>query len=113
MLFYSSCELLSNTFLPKKNNNNKIKTGGTPTKINFNEYLIGSNRSGNFKKMATAMERKFTGVRKRLDQLGYRQPLGVESLPLVERLLADLLHTSESLKNSKLQIAKNKEQKGN
>ena len=26
--------------------------------------------------MATAMERKFTGLRKRLDQLGYRQPLG-------------------------------------
>lgn len=62
--------------------------------------------------MATAVERRFTGVRKRLDQLGYRQPLGVESLPLVERLVADLLHTTESLKISKQQVAKNKEQKG-
>ena len=62
--------------------------------------------------MATAMERKFTGLRKRLDQLGYRQPLGVESLPLVERLFADLLHTTESLKNAKVQLTKNKEQKG-
>ena len=62
--------------------------------------------------MATAMERKFTGLRKRLDQLGYRQPLGVESLPLVERIFSDLLHTTESLRNAKLQLAKNKEQKG-
>jgi hypothetical protein len=62
--------------------------------------------------MATAMERKFTGLRKRLDQLGYRQALGVESLPLVERIFNDLLHTTESLRNAKLQLAKNKEQKG-
>lgn len=62
--------------------------------------------------MATAMERKFTGLRKRLDQLGYRQALGVESLPLVERLFNDLIHTTESLRNSKLQLSKNKEQKG-
>ena len=42
MLFYSSCELLSSTFLAKKK---EKKTGGTPTKINFNKYLIGSNQS--------------------------------------------------------------------
>lgn len=34
----------------------------------------------------TNVERKFVIVRKRLDQLGYRQPLGIESLPLVEKL---------------------------
>lgn len=62
--------------------------------------------------MATAVERKFTGLRKRLDQLGYRQPLGLESLPLVERLFNDLLHTTESLRNAKLQVTKNREQKG-
>lgn len=62
--------------------------------------------------MATAMERKFTGLRKRLDQLGYRQPLGVESVPLVERIFNDLLHTTESLRNAKLQMSKNKDQKG-
>ncbi len=48
-------------------------------------------------------ERKFTNLRKRLDQLGYRQPLGLESVPLVEKLFSDLIHTTESLKNSKLQ----------
>ena len=47
-------------------------------------------------------EQKFSSLRRRLDQLGYRQPLGIESLPLVERLFADLIHTTESLKNSRL-----------
>ena len=61
--------------------------------------------------MATATERRFTSLRKRLDQLGYRQPLGVESLPLVEKLFGDLLHTTESLKSSKQQLGKQKEQK--
>lgn len=36
--------------------------------------------------MTTTAERRFINLRKRLDQLGYRQPLGVESLPLVENL---------------------------
>lgn len=62
--------------------------------------------------MATATERKFTSLRKRLDQLGYRQPLGIESLPLVEKLFGDLLHTTESLKNAKLQLGRHREQKG-
>ena len=62
--------------------------------------------------MATATERKFTSLRKRLDQLGYRQPLGIESLPLAEKLFGDLLHTTESLKNAKLQLGRQKEQKG-
>jgi centrosomal protein CEP135 len=47
-------------------------------------------------------ERKFTTLRKRLDQLGYRQALGIESVPLVEKLFSDLVHTTESLKNLKL-----------
>lgn len=49
-----------------------------------------------------AMQQKFMSVRRRLDQLGYRQPLGIESLPLVERLFADLVHTTESLKRARL-----------
>lgn len=61
--------------------------------------------------MATATERKFTNLRKRLDQLGYRQSLGVESLPLVEKLFGDLLHTTESLKGAKQQLGKHQEQK--
>ena len=58
---------------------------------------------------ATASDKarqKFTNLRRRLDQLGYRQPLGIESLPLAEKLFADLIHTTESLKNAKLELSK-------
>jgi len=61
--------------------------------------------------MTTATERKFTSLRKRLDQLGYRQSLGIESLPLVDKLFGDLLHTTESLKNIKQQLGRLKEEK--
>lgn len=60
--------------------------------------------SGN--KTSAQAQQKFTNLRKRLDQLGYRQTLGLESLPLVEKLFADLVHTTESLKNTKLQLGK-------
>lgn len=36
--------------------------------------------------MSTSAERRFVNLRKRLDQLGYRHALVVESLPLVEKL---------------------------
>lgn len=51
-------------------------------------------------------QQKFSNVRRRLDQLGYKQTLGIESLPLVEKLFADLVHTTESLKNTKLELSK-------
>lgn len=51
---------------------------------------------------SAATQQKFSNLRRRLDQLGYRQPLGIESLPLVERLFLDLVHTTESLKKAKL-----------
>ncbi|XP_030047266.1 centrosomal protein of 135 kDa [Microcaecilia unicolor] len=63
--------------------------------------------------MSTAMERKFTNLRKRLDQLGYRQPLGIESLPLVEKLFSDLVHTTESLRNAKLTAGKTEKENKN
>uniref|UniRef100_A0A8D0HJ81 Centrosomal protein 135 n=1 Tax=Sphenodon punctatus TaxID=8508 RepID=A0A8D0HJ81_SPHPU len=56
--------------------------------------------------MSTAAERKFINLRKRLDQLGYRHPLGVESLPLVEKIFSDLVHTTESLRSTKLSSGK-------
>lgn len=46
------------------------------------------------------MENRYISVRKKLDELGYREAFGIESLSLVERLLRDLLTTSESLKQS-------------
>ena len=55
-------------------------------------------------------EQKFVNLRKRLDQLGYRQPLGIESVPLVEKLFSDLIHTTESFKNYKLKKHKHEKE---
>ncbi|VDP93072.1 unnamed protein product, partial [Echinostoma caproni] len=51
----------------------------------------------------TAQE-KFAYLRKRLDQLGYKQPLGLDCLPLVERLFCDLVWTTESLRKAKSEL---------
>lgn len=56
--------------------------------------------------MTTAAERKYINIRKRLDQLGYRQTLSVDSLPLVEKLFSDLVHTTESLRQCRLSSVK-------
>jgi len=50
----------------------------------------------------SGIEEKYISVRNRLDAFGYKAPLGVESIPLVERLFADLVHTTESLKKSRI-----------
>lgn len=63
--------------------------------------------------MSTNAERKFINLRKRLDQLGYRQPLGIETLPLVEKLFCDLVHTTESLRNAKLNAGKTEKESRN
>uniref|UniRef100_A0A9J7YE41 Centrosomal protein 135 n=1 Tax=Cyprinus carpio carpio TaxID=630221 RepID=A0A9J7YE41_CYPCA len=63
--------------------------------------------------MTTSAERKFINLRKRLDQLGYRQPLAIESLPLVEKLFSDLVHTTESLRNAKLATGKTEKESRN
>ncbi|NWV09340.1 CP135 protein, partial [Ptilonorhynchus violaceus] len=63
--------------------------------------------------MSTNAERRFINLRKRLDQLGYRHPLGVESLPLVEKLFSDLVHTTESLRRAKLSAGKTEKECSN
>lgn len=63
--------------------------------------------------MNSSAERKFVNLRKRLDQLGYRQPLGIDSLPLVEKLFSDLVHTTESLRNAKLSAGKTEKESRN
>ncbi|XP_038625250.1 centrosomal protein of 135 kDa isoform X2 [Tachyglossus aculeatus] len=63
--------------------------------------------------MSSAAERKFINIRKRLDQLGYRQPLSVECLPLVEKLFSDLVHTTESLRSTKLSASKAEKENAN
>ncbi|KAJ9592863.1 hypothetical protein L9F63_015441, partial [Diploptera punctata] len=44
------------------------------------------------------LEHRYRVLRNHLDDLGYQQALVIESLPLVERLVADLLRTTESLR---------------
>jgi hypothetical protein len=51
--------------------------------------------------MASLSEQKYLTLRKRLDQFGYKQPLAIESLPLVEKLFQDLIQTTEALKKAK------------
>ncbi|XP_061001892.1 centrosomal protein of 135 kDa isoform X2 [Dama dama] len=63
--------------------------------------------------MTTAAERKYLNIRKRLDQLGYRQTLTVDCLPLVEKLFSDLVHTTESLRKSKLSAVKAEKESAN
>ena len=41
--------------------------------------------------VSSITEQKYVNLRKRLDQLGYRQTLGIESLPLIEKLFNDLV----------------------
>ena len=42
----------------------------------------------------TGIEEKYSTIRNRLDAFGYKAPLGVDTIPLVERLFADLVHTT-------------------
>ncbi|KAM7053275.1 centrosomal protein of 135 kDa isoform 3-T6 [Acridotheres tristis] len=63
--------------------------------------------------MSANAERRFVNLRKRLDQLGYRHPLGVDSLPLVEKLFSDLVHTTESLRRAKLSSGKTEKECSN
>ncbi|XP_065781260.1 centrosomal protein of 135 kDa-like [Muntiacus reevesi] len=63
--------------------------------------------------MTTAAERKYLNIRKRLDPLGYRQTLTVDCLPLVEKLFSDLVHTTESLRKSKLSAVKAEKESAN
>ncbi|KMQ96415.1 centrosomal protein [Lasius niger] len=44
---------------------------------------------------------RYRTVRKHLDNLGYKQALSLDALPLIETLLADLVHTTDSLKHFK------------
>ena len=46
-------------------------------------------------------ERKFNALKKRLDALHYSQPFSAESATLIEKLLGDLLKTSEGFQSLK------------
>lgn len=51
--------------------------------------------------MSVKMEHRHCVLRAHLDELEYRYPLSLESVPLVEKLLADLVKTTESLQHYK------------
>lgn len=59
----------------------------------------------------------FESIRYQLDALGYRQYMPPDSIGLVSQLIADLLHTTDSLKQYKhiaqntLEVARNLEAK--
>lgn len=44
---------------------------------------------------------RYRTVKKHLDNLGYKQALSLDALPLIETLLADLVQTTDSLKHYK------------
>lgn len=49
---------------------------------------------------------KLSQLRKKLEALNYKQPLEASSAPLVDKLVTDLLHTTDSYRDLKLQVAK-------
>ncbi|XP_061593989.1 centrosomal protein of 135 kDa isoform X2 [Cololabis saira] len=63
--------------------------------------------------MSSSTERRLVSLRRRLDQLGFKQTLGTESLPLVEKLLSDLVRTTESLRDARLSAGKNEKDSRN
>lgn len=44
---------------------------------------------------------RYRTVKKHLDNLGYKQALSLDALPLIEALLSDLIQTTDSLKHFK------------
>lgn len=49
------------------------------------------------------VEQRYHSLRAQLDELGFRQPLAIECLSLVEALFGDLLQTTSSLEHYKKQ----------
>ena len=56
----------------------------------------------------TSSSSRCNSLRRRLDQFGYSLHFGADSAPLIDRLLSDLIHTTDSLRKVKLNVS-NKE----
>ena len=48
---------------------------------------------------------KLALLRKKLEALSYREPVEASSAALVDKIVADLLHTTDSYRDLKLQVA--------
>ena len=46
-------------------------------------------------------EKRYKILRQHLDELGYRQPLGNDSIPLVEKLVSNLIDATAGLEHYK------------
>ncbi|XP_061744892.1 centrosomal protein of 135 kDa-like isoform X2 [Nerophis ophidion] len=73
-------------------------------------HHLRKKRSTKCKKWSSSMDKSSEGslkyLRRRLDQMGYKQHLGLDSVPLVSKVLSDLVHTTVSLRNAKLSAGK-------
>lgn len=49
---------------------------------------------------------KLSQLRKKLEALNYKEPLHTDTAPLVDKLVTDLLHTTDSYRDLKLQVAR-------
>ncbi|KAL3151588.1 Centrosomal protein 135kDa, isoform B [Trebouxia sp. C0009 RCD-2024] len=49
---------------------------------------------------------KLSQLNKKLEALNYKEPLQTDSAPLVDKLVTDLLHTTDSYRDLKLQVAR-------
>lgn len=58
----------------------------------------------------SAIEKEFSNLRIKLEALGYKQPLGIESVPLVETMLNEVIKTAEAFEKRSNEIGKVKEQ---
>ena len=56
--------------------------------------------------LSVNIQQRFTNLRKKLDQLGYMQPLNIDCLPLVENLFTDFLWTTDSFRKCKMELDK-------
>ncbi|XP_061539698.1 centrosomal protein of 135 kDa-like isoform X6 [Phycodurus eques] len=63
--------------------------------------------------MAVNKERKRSKLRGHLHMMGYNHYLGAESVPLVEKLFSDLVHTTESLNESQRSTDKSEKESQN
>lgn len=55
-------------------------------------------------------ERAIVLLRRKLEALGYTDPLDIVSVPLVQKLVEDLVRTTDSCRSLKLQCAKQAEE---